>query len=95
MFLTAFGVILWEMITLELPWGDIAFDFQIEDHVIAGEHLPVLDGTPMEYVDVMLQCWQFDASDRPEFMTLINQIEAIPFLEGSPERRPNVRRMRQ
>lgn len=37
----AFGVIMWEMITLCLPWGEIPFDFQIEDHVTSGEQLLV------------------------------------------------------
>jgi serine/threonine protein kinase len=81
----SFGIIVWEMITLKLPWGHIPFDFQIEDHVIAGETLGIPDSTPSEYTTIMQACWKFTASERPEFTVLINQIEAIPMIEGRPE----------
>ncbi len=74
--------------TPHVAWAEIPFDFQIEDHVIAGEHLAVADTTPDDYVRVMMNCWRFDANDRPEFTTLIQQLEAIPLIEGSPERVP-------
>lgn len=83
----SFGVIIWEMMTLQLPWGNVAFDFQIEDRVTSGEHLPVPEATtPSQYRELMLQCWAMDSQARPPFTALIQQIEAIPYIHGSPER---------
>jgi serine/threonine-protein kinase CTR1 len=82
----SFAVVIWEMLTLQLPWGKVTFDHQIEDRVTAGEHLPIPPSTPDCYRDLMESCFNFDAQQRPPFTQLIFDIEAIPMIEGSPER---------
>jgi sterile alpha motif and leucine zipper-containing kinase AZK len=81
----SFGIIVWEMLTLELPWGNVSFDHQIEDRVTAGEHLDISHSVE-PYRDLLLRCWNFDAQLRPAFMELIGRIDEIPSIEGSPER---------
>lgn len=81
----SFGVTVWEMLTLRLPWGNVAFDHQIEDRVAAGELLEIRDFAA-PYRELLLACWNFDAQLRPMFTELIGRIEAIPAMEGSPDR---------
>ncbi len=82
----SFAVVVWEMLTLQLPWGKVSFDHQIEDRVTAGEHLPIPDATPQSYRTLMENCFNFDAQQRPPFTQLIFDIDSIPYIEGSPER---------
>lgn len=81
----SFGVIVWEMLTLKLPWGNVSFDHQIEDRVTSGEVLQIFDFAA-PYRDILLSCWNLDAQLRPMFTELIGKIDAVPMIEGSPDR---------
>ena len=74
------------MLTLELPWGDVNFDYQIEDKVLAGEHLVIPEGSPTEYVEILEKCWNFEPQRRPPFVALIPMLDVIPVSTKAPLR---------
>ena len=82
----SFGVILWEMMSLTLPWPSLSFDHQIEDRVTSGERLPLSPFWPSKFQDVMVRAWQLNPLARPSFTDLIGLLERLPNLEDSPQR---------
>lgn len=83
----AFGVIMWETLTLERAWADMRFSSQIIDKVLDGERLPIpttwttlLMRPPKAYVHLMEVSWHQEHSLRPKFDRVSSTLEL--FLEN-------------
>jgi len=78
----AFGVILWELATLQVPWQD-AKDGDIRQKVGKDRlRLPFPDGIPQEMIDLINRCWDHDPKKRPEFTEIVSDIEIIMATES-------------
>ncbi|KAL0044448.1 hypothetical protein WJX82_007178 [Trebouxia sp. C0006] len=89
----SFGVILWELITLGVPWRDMAEDGSVDDgrdnfyyvlnNVITGNHLPCpLTVEPIlpelpQLVKVMEDCWNTEPDKRPTMAQVAHSMHSI------------------
>ncbi|DBA83679.1 TPA: hypothetical protein ACH3X1_006228 [Trebouxia sp. C0004] len=85
----SFGIILWELMTWDMPWEELNF-FQIMLRLQAQDRpeippLHTLPGQPLpgiaDYVKLMQACWSQDPSKRPGFEHVIVSIRGL--LEGA------------
>jgi hypothetical protein len=81
----AFGIVLWELLTWQLPWVD-GNAFQIMRSIAAGGRPPIpapadlpdsggvfpgLEG----YIQLMQQCWTQEPAERPSFSDALNDLK--------------------
>ncbi|KAA6428246.1 MAG: PAS domain-containing tyrosine kinase [Trebouxia sp. A1-2] len=79
----AFGVILWEILTWQVPWDDLG-PWQVVIEVVdrkARPEMPPLDKLPGgelclhdEYIELMEDCWAQDPLARPSFEAVIARL---------------------
>ncbi len=84
----AYGVVLWELLTFELPWGT-SNPWGIVSQITAGSRLtvPPADTLPGpesgswpklgEYVGLMERCWAQEPSARPNFEEIMGELRRI------------------
>lgn len=84
----AFGVIMWELLTWQLPWGT-ANGWTIVGALNSGAQLPIpppneLPGVGSgewpqlgKYVELMKWCWSQDAAERPVFSEIMGELIRI------------------
>jgi hypothetical protein len=71
----SFGIVLWEIWTRLLPFGQYRFAHAIADAVERGERPPLPDDCPPDYSNLMQACWHEDATRRPPFSDVVLSIE--------------------
>ena len=72
----AFGVLLWEIMTLcFLPYNEINDDKEVAQAVMAGERLPKPDQCPDQVYAIMRSCWQPKPKDRPVMTDIHSQLQ--------------------
>jgi serine/threonine protein kinase len=79
----SFGIVLWELLSLQLPWGRMAM-WSIVGEVLAGKRLPVPPpeacpgfGSYAPYVALLQACWAQQPEDRPSFETICAQLGCV------------------
>jgi serine/threonine protein kinase len=61
----AFGILLWEIMTMKEPFGDLMIH-EYSEQVIKGKARPKLDKkTPAVLNEIMVHCWHHDPASRP------------------------------
>lgn len=69
----AFGVTLWEMYAREQPYG--AFELsELRDKVVNGERPPIPLTCPRHVGQLLKECWNADADNRPTILEVLKQI---------------------
>ncbi|XP_030385258.1 tyrosine-protein kinase Abl isoform X6 [Scaptodrosophila lebanonensis] len=78
----AFGVLLWEIATYGMsPYPGIDLT-DVYHKLEKGYRMERPPGCPLEVYDLMRQCWQWDAADRPTFKSIHHALEHM-FQESS------------
>ena len=54
----SFGVILWELLTRQLPWEDVLEEDEIGEKILAGKTLEIPSFVPKRFKDILEKCWQ-------------------------------------
>ena len=76
--LFSFAVILWELVTLEVPWRQEKYTSEdIKESVVDGARLVIPVNCPENVAEVMRMCWKHDPSQRPEFGMLVDCFESL------------------
>eukprot|EP00940_MAST-03C_sp_MAST-3C-sp2_P001049 g1049.t1 len=74
----AFGIIMWETLSLSMPWAECKFSYEMFDAVKSGRRPAVTPAmrreAPDGYVRVMRGCWDAIPSNRPEFDEIFREI---------------------
>jgi len=72
----SFGIIMWELLTCETPFGDTSNPYEIMRDVEAGARpmIPPNDA-PAEYVKLMQNCWNGKPQKRPDFDAILKELE--------------------
>jgi serine/threonine protein kinase len=73
----SYGVVLWEIYSLgKIPWDRLS-PIEIRDLLLRGERLARPDRCPLDMYEVMLDCWNPTAQDRPTFGILVQRVETV------------------
>eukprot|EP00475_Leptophrys_vorax_P041281 TRINITY_DN77854_c0_g1_i1.p1 TRINITY_DN77854_c0_g1~~TRINITY_DN77854_c0_g1_i1.p1 ORF type:complete len:292 (+),score=19.79 TRINITY_DN77854_c0_g1_i1:106-876(+) len=73
----SFGIVLWELVTCELPFKGSTF-IQLAYNVVNKNMRPEVPPTcNPELAKLMTECWDADANRRPEFTEVVSRLEKI------------------
>ena len=79
----SFGIVLWELMTWRLPWGNESNPFSIINSVLQGKQLEIPGQADLpaghlrcyeRYVALIQQCWLYDTSKRPAMDYLVSEL---------------------
>ena len=69
----SFGVLLWECIAGEIPWGYLTTPMQVIFAVgVQKQRLPIPEHCPPALRDLIEDCWHEEPADRPDFCTILD-----------------------
>ncbi|CAN0491285.1 unnamed protein product, partial [Discosporangium mesarthrocarpum] len=72
----SYGVLLWEIATRQLPWGDLQDATElITDKVCRGDRPPVPQTASQVLVKTMVRCWQGNPLGRPSFRDVVASLQ--------------------
>lgn len=74
----SFGLILWEMCSLERPWKEYKFQFQIEEAIVKGLRPVIPSFVPDVLKSIIVECWSNSPDNRPEFSAVLRNLKKIP-----------------
>uniref|UniRef100_A0A8C5WFA1 Protein kinase domain-containing protein n=1 Tax=Leptobrachium leishanense TaxID=445787 RepID=A0A8C5WFA1_9ANUR len=73
----SYGVVLWEMLTREVPFKGLE-GLQVAWLVVEkNERLTIPSSCPRSFAVLMRQCWEADAKERPSFKQIISNLESM------------------
>ncbi|VDN96545.1 unnamed protein product [Rodentolepis nana] len=79
----AFGTVWYELLTCEYPFRGLPTDTLV--YLVGSGIKPTLKlQCPRDFKELMRQCWSYRPQDRPEFTTLVKQLDRLPKLHRSP-----------
>ena len=70
----SFGVVVWELSTLEVPYAGMEMYCVMWLVAKHGMRLHIPEGCPERLATMMMQCMNPNPRDRPDAMTLVNDI---------------------
>ena len=74
----SFGIILWELITLNYPWHELNDPVQIVGKVAFLHHRPKIPSwVETEMEELLSDCWSRESCDRPEFTHILELLRTI------------------
>ncbi len=74
----AFGILLWELCTREVPFTDkpsYAWAHNVEDDVVRGHRPPVRLRFPPLFAELMTACWAQEPEQRPTFAKVVKELK--------------------
>src|SRR5438034_8074217 len=74
---------MWEISSGQLPFNNYEHDYYLAMNIINGIRPRIVSGTPLEYKNLMKQCWDSDPLKRPDIDTLLYKISEISALYQS------------
>ncbi|XP_075036720.1 mitogen-activated protein kinase kinase kinase 20 isoform X2 [Mixophyes fleayi] len=73
----SYGVVLWEMLTREVPFKGLE-GLQVAWLVVEkNERLTIPSSCPRSFAELMQQCWDSDSKKRPSFKQIISNLESM------------------
>jgi serine/threonine protein kinase len=73
----SFGIVVWEIVTRQLPFQNYRFNYQVLDAVTRGERPALPSSCPSELATLIQGCWRADPCERPSFAEIDNHLTAI------------------
>ncbi|EXX68497.1 polo kinase CDC5 [Rhizophagus irregularis DAOM 197198w] len=71
------AMLMWEISSGRPPFNNYEHDYQLATNIVNGIRPKIVPGTPLEYKNLMEQCWDADPSKRPHIITLRNKLSEI------------------
>ncbi|PKY61268.1 hypothetical protein RhiirA4_486009 [Rhizophagus irregularis] len=68
---------MWEISSGQPPFINYEHNYDLAMHIVNGIRPKIVSGTPLEYINLMKQCWDADPSKRPDIGTLLNEIDKL------------------
>ena len=70
-------MLMWEISSGQPPFSNYEHDLDFAMSIINGMRPNIVPGTPLEYKELMEQCWDADPEKRPNFIMLEKGINKI------------------
>src|ERR1051325_8182700 len=61
----SFGIVMWEMTSGIPAFNNVPHDFDLSLRICEGLRPEIIEGTEVEYAELMKRCWDFDPDKRP------------------------------
>jgi serine/threonine protein kinase len=74
------AILMWEISSGQLPFINYEHDYRLATNIINGIRPKIVPETPLEYKNLMEQCWDVDPSKRPDIQVLWKKMEEIKLL---------------
>ncbi|EXX72255.1 Cdc15p [Rhizophagus irregularis DAOM 197198w] len=71
------AMLMWEISSGRPPFNNYENDYYLAMNIVNGIRPKIVSGTPLEYKNLMKQCWDADPLKRPDILTLRNKISEI------------------
>eukprot|EP00270_Netrium_digitus_P007616 TRINITY_DN2229_c0_g1_i1.p1 TRINITY_DN2229_c0_g1~~TRINITY_DN2229_c0_g1_i1.p1 ORF type:complete len:329 (+),score=92.31 TRINITY_DN2229_c0_g1_i1:141-1127(+) len=73
----SFGIVLWEIVTCEIPFLDLSFAQLAISVVKKNTRPPIPEGCDPRLAELMTRCWDQDEENRPSFTEITAELEAL------------------
>ena len=70
-------MLMWELSSGQPPFVEFDHDYELAMKIINGMRPKMISGTPLEYKELMEQCWDADPTKRPDINTLCKKIRSL------------------
>ena len=75
----SFGIVVWEVLSRELPWADQAQPRDIYLRVVIHGDRPAIPAdAPVDIAEILLGCWAQEPTERPTFQALADGEKVKP-----------------
>ncbi|GES72602.1 kinase-like domain-containing protein [Rhizophagus clarus] len=71
------AMLMWEISSEQPPFVNYKHNYDLAINIINGMRPRIVPGTPLEYKELMVQCWDANPNRRPKIRTLWNKIEEL------------------
>src|SRR5205085_5211948 len=71
------GMIMWEISSGQPPFINYENDYDLAMKIVNGMRPKIVPGTPLEYKELMEQCWDADQTKRPDISSLYDKISKM------------------
>ncbi|EXX75464.1 Tpk2p [Rhizophagus irregularis DAOM 197198w] len=71
------AMLMWEISSGQPPFINYEHDYDLAINIINGIRPRIISGTPLEYKNLIVQCWDADPSKRPNISKLLRKIREI------------------
>jgi serine/threonine protein kinase len=71
------AMLMWEISSGQPPFINYEYDYDLAMNIVNGIRPKIVPGTPLEYKNLMKQCWDADPSKRPDTITLWRKISEL------------------
>ncbi|CAI2188426.1 893_t:CDS:2, partial [Funneliformis geosporum] len=69
------GMLIWEISAGQPPFANFDHDYDLVINIVKGIRQRIVSGTPLEYKEIMKNCWDADPLKRPDAYTLMNKFK--------------------
>lgn len=79
MFWSSFAVVLWEVLSRQIPFDgeEYKFNAQVKEAVIEGVRPVIAEGTSPALKNLISQCWHDNPSRRPTFSEIVPTLKDV------------------
>lgn len=78
----SFGIVIWEVLSRELPWADVTHPREVYIRVVLNELRPDIPAeAPSDLADIVRACWAGDPEARPTFGDVIKSMTPCDWSE--------------
>ncbi|RGB24703.1 kinase-like domain-containing protein [Rhizophagus diaphanus] len=71
------GMLMWEISSGQPPFINYEHNYDLAMNIVNGIRPKIVSGTPLEYKNLMIQCWDANPSNRPDIKTLKKRIREL------------------
>ncbi|RIA90985.1 kinase-like domain-containing protein [Glomus cerebriforme] len=71
------GILMWEISAGQPPFADLDYDYDLAMDLVNGMRPDIASDVPLEYKEIMEQCWDADPKKRPNINIIKNKISDI------------------